>query len=363
MNVCAKIRINSEFSKLFPFLFGTFKKTQYLCSRMMTRQTRIFAIVAILLATTIRVDAQKFKFNHFVDSVLMSRYWRADIDTNYITRPQTKWTLVGRVKMTGARIKAEGVDNGQHFKTELQADNKTTVSAGVSYLGLAVSLAINPAKLLGKYHDYELGFRSYGKRFGFDIAYQDASNFRGWHEVEGVREEVTTSEDMFKLRTFNVNAYYAFNYRHFSYPAAMAHSYLQRRSAGSFLLAASGQGQHGKVNSDHHKMDFKMTNIGIGAGYAYNYVPASGWLLHFSALPTLIVYSNTSLTTGDTEIPLHYRFPEVIITSRSAVVKQIGNNKFAGLSVVFNYCRVGDRDELAIRNQKWLARLYFGFRL
>lgn len=110
-------------------------------------------------------------------------------------------------------------------------------------------------------------------------------------------------------------------------------------------------------------MDFKMTNIGIGAGYAYNYVPASGWLLHFSALPTLIVYSNTSLTTGDTEIPLHYRFPEVIITSRSAVVKQIGNNKFAGLSVVFNYCRVGNRDELAIRNQKWLARLYFGFRL
>ncbi|MBP5799178.1 MAG: DUF4421 family protein [Prevotella sp.] len=330
---------------------------------MMTRQTRILAIVAILLTKTIRADAQKFKFNHFVDSVLMSRYWRADIDTNYITRPQTKWTLVGRVKMTGARIKAEGVDNGQHFKTELQADNKTTVSAGVSYLGLAVSLAINPAKLLGKYHDYELGFRSYGKRFGFDIAYQDASNFRGWHELEGVREEVTTSEDMFKLRTFNVNAYYAFNYRHFSYPAAMAHSYLQRRSAGSFLLAASGQGQHGKVNSDHHKMDFKMTNIGIGAGYAYNYVPASGWLLHFSALPTLIVYSNTSLTTGDTEIPLHYRFPEVIITSRSAVVKQIGNNKFAGLSVVFNYCRVGDRDELAIRNQKWLARLYFGFRL
>lgn len=330
---------------------------------MMTRQTRILSIVAILLATTIRVDAQKLKFNHFVDSVLMSRYWRADIDTNYITRPQTKWTLVGRVKMTGARIKGEGIDNDQHFKTELQADNKTTVSAGVSYLGLAVSLAINPAKLLGKYHDYELGFRSYGKRFGFDFAYQDASNFRGWQEVDGVRQEVTTSEDMFKLRTFNVNAYYAFNYCRFSYPAAMAHSYLQRRSAGSFLLAASGQGQHGKVNSDSHKLDFKMTNIGIGAGYAYNYVPASGWLLHLSALPTLIVYSNTSLTTGDTEIPLHYRFPEMIITSRSAVVKQIGNNKFAGLSVVYNYCRVGDMDELAIRNQKWVARLYFGFRL
>lgn len=331
---------------------------------MIKRPIHILAITAILLVTTLQANAQKaYKLNHFVDSVLMSRYWRADIDTNYITRPQTKWTLMGRVKMTGARIKAEGTDDGQHFKTELKADNKTTVSAGVSYLGLAVSLAINPAKLLGKYHDFELGFRSYGKRFGFDIAYQDASNFRGWHELEGVRQEVTTSEDMFKLRTFNVNAYYAFNYRRFSYPAAMAHSYIQRRSAGSFLLAASGQGQHGKVNSDHHKMDFKMTNIGIGAGYGYNYVPTSGWLIHLSALPTLIVYSNTSLTSGDSKIPLHYQFPEIILTTRSAIVKQIGSNKFAGLSVVYNYCKVGENDNMVIRNQKWIARLYFGFRL
>ena len=110
-------------------------------------------------------------------------------------------------------------------------------------------------------------------------------------------------------------------------------------------------------------MDFKMTNIGLGAGYGYSYVPASGWLIHLSVLPTVIVYSRTSLTANDTRIPLHYHFPEIILTTRSAIVKQIGHNKFAGLSAVYNYTRIGDTDRLAVRNQKWLARLYFGIRL
>ncbi|MBQ8127243.1 MAG: DUF4421 family protein [Prevotella sp.] len=53
-----------------------------------------------------------------------------------------------------------------------------------------------------------------------------------------------------KLQTLNVNGYYIFNRRHFSYPAAFAHSYVQRRSAGSLVLAVSGQGQRGETQTD-----------------------------------------------------------------------------------------------------------------
>lgn len=338
---------------------------------MMNNSIRIFAIVAILLATTIQANAQKiFGMNLRIDSFLTARYNRADIDTNYITRPQTKWTLTGRLNMSGARIQSEGRDEGLPFETELTADYKTTISVGVSYLGLSLNLALNPAKLLGKYQDYELNFRSYSPRFGFDIAYQDAHNFKGWYKMGKERQDITTSEDMFKLRTLNVNAYYVFNHRKFSYPAAFAHSYIQHRSAGSFLLAASGQGQHGKVNGNETRVDgsgqtmeFKMTNIALGAGYGYNYVPGRGWLLHLSALPTFIVYSHTSLTMDGVRFPLHYKFPEVIITGRSAIVKQIGRNKFAGFSMIYNFTTIGDEELLAVHNQKWLARLYFGFRL
>lgn len=299
---------------------------------------------------------------HHIDSMLAARYQRGDIDTNYVVRPQTKWTLTGRVNTSGAKITAKGDEEGRQFESEMTADYKTTISVGVSYLGLSLNLSINPAKMFGKYRDYELGFRSYGKRFGFDLAYQDAHNFKGWQELDGVRQDFTISEEMFHLRTLNVNGYYVFNHRRFSYPAAFSHSYIQCRSAGSFLLAASGQGQHGEVNAKT-PLKFKMTNIGIGAGYGYNYVPAREWLLHLSVLPTFIVYTNTSLTVGDTDIPLHYHFPEVIITARGSIVKQIGGNKFAGLSMVYNFTNIGDRKTLTVHNEKWQARLFFGFRL
>ncbi len=231
---------------------------------------------------------------------------------------------------------------------------------GVSYLGISLSVAINPAKLLGKYEDYELNLNCYGRRFGFDVIYQDAKNFTGWHDQEGMaRTELP--DDKLKVQTLNLNAYYVFNNRRFSYPAAFSQSYIQRRSAGSFLLAASGMGQ--KTTLDWEQgVQLKMTNISLGAGYGYNFVPGKGWLLHISALPTFIVYSKTSMSFGDDRVPLHYQFPEVILTSRGAVVRQ-WSNKFLGMSMVYTYTNIGDKNNLAVYNSKWLVRTFFGLRL
>ena len=296
-----------------------------------------------------------------MDSALTSRYNRnKGIDTAYIMRPQTKWTVVGRINVSGAKIEAEGVDNGLHFKSEMKADYKSTLSVAVSYLGLSLSASLNPAKLMGKYRDYELNFNSYGKRFGFDVIYQDAKNFTGWHDHDGM-ERINLPADMLKVKTLNVNAFYVFNSSRFSYPAAFSQSYIQRRSAGSFLLAASGQGQHASLDWEQ-EMQLKVTNIGIGAGYGYNYVPRQGWLFHISALPTFIVYSKTSMTFGDNRVPLHYHFPEAIITGRGAAVYQ-WRNKFSGLSMVFNFTNVGNEESLAVHNIKWRVRTFFGLRL
>ena len=135
----------------------------------------------------------------------------------------------------------------------------------------------------------------------------------------------------------------------------------QQRSAGSFLLALSGQGQHATLNWEP-EVQLKMTNIGIGAGYGYNYVPSQGWLLHLSVLPTFIVYSNTSMTFDDSRVPLDYHFPEFIYTNRWAVVRQ-WNNKFLGLSMVFNFTNIGYAESLAVHNIKWRIRSFFGVRL
>ena len=196
---------------------------------------------------------------------------------------------------------------------------------------------------MGKYHDYELSLNSYGKRFGFDFSYQDAKNFTGWHDHEGL-DRIELSADILSVKTINLNAYYIFNARRFSYPAAFSQSYIQHRSAGSFLLAASGMSQRAKLDWEQ-KMDLKMLNIAIGGGYGYNFVPARGWLLHISALPTFIVYSNTSLSFGDVSVPLHYHFPEVIITGRGAVVRQ-ERKLFYGASAVYNFSNIGNEKSL-----------------
>lgn len=157
------------------------------------------------------------------------------------------------------------------------------------------------------------------------------------------------------------NEYLCPNSRRFSYPAAFSQSYIQRQSAGSFLLAVSGQGQNATLDWQE-EMQMKITNIGIGAGYGYNYVPKQGWLLHISALPTFIVYSNTSMTFGDNRVSLHYHFPETITTGRGAAVYQ-WSNKFAGMSMVFNFTNVGNEENLSIHNIKWRIRTFFGLRI
>lgn len=327
---------------------------------ILTRK-HIIPAVFILCALALQAVAQNTpRIVGTIDSILYERYHRTGTDTQYVKRPDTKWTFTARLNFTGAKIRTEGIDNGMHFQSEMTADYKKTISLGVSYLGISLNLSLNPAKLLGHYRDFEINLNSYGKRFGFDLSYQDARNFTGWHNIEE-GERMALPPDILKLKTLNINTYYVFNKRRFSYPAAFGHSYIQQRSAGSFMLAASVQAQQGDVTDDD-TFRFRMTNASIGAGYGYNYVPRRGWLFHISALPTFIVYSNTSLTVNDTQSPLQYKFPRVILTGRGAIVKQFGN-KFAGISMVYTYSNIGNENILAVYNEKWLARMFFGFRM
>ena len=322
----------------------------------------IFIFIMLLWAGTVQqTHCQKlFRMLKHNDSLMTQRYRSGNVDTLYMTRPRTKWTVRGRVNMSGAKLSTEGKVNGVPFQSEMNADYKTTLSLAVNYLGLSLSVALNPAKLMGKYKDYELNLNSYGNRWGFEFIYQDASNFTGWQEFEGT-PRIDLPPDVLTLKSLNLNAYYAFNYRRFSYPAAFTQSYIQRCSAGSFLLGVSGQGQRVNTKAEYESV-LKVTNFGIGAGYGYNWVPGRNWLLHLSALPTFIVYSNTSLKVNDERIPFSYHFPEIIISGRGAVVRQLGSRMFVGMSMVYNFTNIGDKDKLAVYNSKWRTRLFLGYR-
>ena len=107
------------------------------------------------------------------------------------------------------------------------------------------------------------------------------------------------------------------------------------------------------MEANDMQVDFRITNYALGAGYGYNFVPGRRWLIHFSTLPTIVIYNKTSLSSSDTSYPFHTRFPEFIVTT----------SLFAGLSSIYYSTHIGRNDQLTFSNQKWISRVYLGFRL
>lgn len=86
-------------------------------------------LLAVMSSLVLPSSAQSLF--HRADSILAARYYcLGNIDTAYITRPQTKWTVTARLNVSGAKIGAEGFENSRHFKSEMEANRKATLSLG-----------------------------------------------------------------------------------------------------------------------------------------------------------------------------------------------------------------------------------------
>ena len=232
-----------------------------------------------------------------LDSVLSSRYYKTPYDTNYVVRPEGTVTLKLMLNQTGNDFHAKGTVNGIYSKADLSTSHKTTMSIAASYRGLSAAVALNPAKMSGAYKDYEFNLNYYSSRVSLDFSYQRSESLAGDVYREDRGEQPMESGDL-TLKVVNLAGYYAFNHRHFSYPAAFNQSYIQRRSAGSWLAGISYQGgiietrdELKARNPNAPTVSIDVGHVGIGGGYAYNWVLGQKWLIHFSLLPTFVVYN------------------------------------------------------------------------
>lgn len=301
---------------------------------------------------------------HKGDQLLEAKYKKISFDTLYIGRPDARWTIKLRTNLSGAQLKFNGSKNQIPFNGDLRADYRGTLSVAVAYRGIAVGLAVNPAKLAGKSKDNEFNLNSYSNKFGFDVVLLSSKTYHGSVETNGVSSDINKGQ--LKQKAVNLNFYYAFNGRRFSFPAAFSQSYVQKRSAGSFMLGMSMDGQYTDAydvmtNSGVGNAKMRIYALGIGAGYGYNLVAGRHWLFHLSTLPTFDVLLRSYIETDEGKVNLHYRFPSVIIVGRGAAVYS-WKNKFFGATMVFNYSSVGDEDRLQIKRTKERLRLFYGFR-
>ena len=301
-----------------------------------------------------------------VDSVLTARYYKTPYDTNYVVRPEGRLTLKFRLNQTGNSIHAKGTVNGIYSKADLNTSHKTTVAVAAIYRGLSVGLAVNPAKLKGIYKDYEFNLNYYSSRLSLDASYQRSRTLAGDIERNGMQR--LESGDV-NMNVLNLAGYYTFNHRRFSFPAAFTQSYIQLRSAGSWLAGFSYQGGSIETSDDLKTKNPKAPevriytgHVGIGGGYGYNFVFGKKWLLHFSALPTFVVYNRNNFTVnGERKRAKHMRF-NMIFNERAAIVHNFSSRCFAGITLVMNNS-IFDDDVVVVNQNKWRARAFVGVRL
>ncbi|MBQ9171380.1 MAG: DUF4421 family protein [Bacteroidaceae bacterium] len=302
-----------------------------------------------------------------VDGFLEERYYRTSSDTNYVVRPDCRWTLKLRGNQTGNSLHAKGTVEGTYSRADLSASHKTTISIGVAYRGISLAYSINPAKLKGIYDDYELNFNYYGSRLSLDASYQRSTSMSG--DIKYGDELSRMEKGDVTMKVYNLAGYYCFNHKKFSFPAAFSQSYIQRRSAGSWLAGLSYQGGHIDTNKelkervpDSYDVHIKFGHLGIGGGYGYNLVLWKKWLFHLSLLPTFVVYNYNRMTVNEESINASRIRFNMLFNERAAIVCNITPRYFAGTTLVMTNSLFDDKS-VVINQNKWIARVFVGMRL
>ena len=336
---------------------------------MMKNVCLVSAIVMMCSSFMMEATAQSHdqQVRAKVDSALTARYYRTSYDTNYVVRPEGRLTLKVRLNQSGDAFHVKGERDGMSSKADLSTSHKTTISVGASYRGLSLALALNPDKIKGLYDDYEFTLSYYSSKLSLDASYHRSTTLAGDIDRGGKAERMESGD--VNLKVANLAGYYVFNHRRFSYPAAFTQSYLQRRSAGSWLAGISYQGGSIETrdellarNPNAPDIFIHVGNLGIGGGYGYNLVLGRKWLFHISMMPTFVIYTNNYMElNGERKRASHMRF-NMIFNERAAIVYNFSPRLFAGTTLVMNNS-VFDDKIMVVNQNKWRARGFVGIRL
>ena len=270
------------------------------------------------------------------------------LDTNYVKTPSRPWqvSIKSRVSQTDLQMHSV-IDGGELFdgegtmpfirgvgdmETDPRIMTKVSTSLGVKvgYKGISASYSFP----IGGDKSQNISLRSTGRWYAlnfrwhkfktktvrthyagavqgreiedFDEATEDYK-FSDWGEAYGwdETEKEQLPSDM-SIKTLIFDGFYIFNHKKFSYAAAYNQKTIQTRSAGSPIVGLMGYYADFKYNDDRNaELIYWMDGIGrlrqyqlaLGAGYAYNFVPAKGWLISAMAMPMLTVVNRTRINS------------------------------------------------------------------
>lgn len=215
-------------------------------------------------------------------------------DTTYVVQPRMLWSIAWENTLirTGVGLTSEVTvtDFGDtpaspvHATLESRLQRRLYKKVGgiVSYGGLRLAYGReadkrNPGR--NTFSSLSLTRPS----FGVQVQYYKISEYvEGSLSVDGVSTPTPfLSAEPALMRDMSIDLYYLFNHRRFSYTSTALGRTLQRRSAGSWMLAS--RFMQGEVAMDEADLFFPDMTVGLsrytsqqasfGAGYSFNWVP------------------------------------------------------------------------------------------
>jgi hypothetical protein len=234
------------------------------------------------------------------------------VDRSYIEQPKRPWAVEVRADASDAMLEMNNdLDFDYDVKGTMTSSTDkgftTSLGAWVGYRGYGFGWSKELSG--GEGSTFSLG--ATGGRFGINLRitryrsnmpeFEYSFTENGQKFKERYREEI---EDPIKIRSLFLDGYYLFNGKHFSYSAAYDQSLIQKRSAGSLMAGVMYNHTSVDISDDSNwawvwSMNgvgrLKFTQANIGLGYAYNWVPARGWLISVLAMPTLTLYNRTTI--------------------------------------------------------------------
>lgn len=229
-------------------------------------------------------------------------------DTLYIEPMHYDWTAMLQ-NSNFFQIIHIGVNDKVYGRQSISFYPRSAIKIG-PYIGwkfifLGYAFDVTRPKDTGKMSEFS--FSVYTNKIGGDIVYIKNS---GGHKIRDVKGFNNIDRRAYRgnefegltTHTTSINAYYIFNNRKFSYPAAFNQTNQQKRSAGTFLLGL--RYEHQKLNFDFAQLPSALIansimsqrlmlssldyqNYCINAGYAYNWVFAPNFVFSASLTPSI----------------------------------------------------------------------------
>ncbi|MCM1033767.1 MAG: DUF4421 domain-containing protein [Odoribacter sp.] len=189
-----------------------------------------------------------------------------------------------------------------HTRVDMLSDPSTSVGVYLTYLAVSVGYDVNISNLFRAPTSARSRYR-----FGFDCSLLSAEvyieNNRVGTKIKrfGKDNDLNLPFNDIEIKAWGIDAYYFFNHKRYSQPAAFSFSKIQSKSQGSFYAGISVYSQAYDFDFNNLPIDMlnqlpqwwdnnhyrvKTLNYGIRIGYGYNWAFAPHWLLGISISPT-----------------------------------------------------------------------------